>query len=100
MDRKNDGIGIIMRYYLRYALWILLAFGFLVCEALCELELPSYMSKIITDGIMAVNMKQVLGCVRVLDNSQLPCLARRLYAVERYSQRFVRQGNFLLVCGV
>ena len=31
MDRKNDGIGIIMRYYLRYALWILLAFGFLVC---------------------------------------------------------------------
>ena len=59
MDRKNDGIGIIMRYYLRYALWILLAFGFLVCEALCELELPSYMSKIITDGIMAVNMKQV-----------------------------------------
>ncbi len=59
MDRKNDGIGVIMRYYLRYALWILLAFSFLVCEALCELELPSYMSKIITDGIMAVNMKQV-----------------------------------------
>ncbi|MDE6550716.1 MAG: ABC transporter ATP-binding protein/permease [Clostridia bacterium] len=53
-------MGVIIRYYMRYWLWILLALGFLVCEALCELELPSYMSQIITEGIMTVNIKQVL----------------------------------------
>ncbi len=60
MDKKKSGIGVIIRYYMRYWLWILLALGFLVCEALCELELPSYMSQIITEGIMTVNIKQVL----------------------------------------
>ena len=50
----------VLRYYLHYALWIVLALGFLTCEAVCELELPSYMSSIISDGIMSSDLTEVL----------------------------------------
>ena len=50
----------VLRYYLHYALWIALALGFLTCEAVCELELPSYMSSIISDGIMSSDLTEVL----------------------------------------
>ena len=57
---KKDKLSVILRYYLHYALWIVLALGFLTCEAVCELELPSYMSSIISDGIMSSDLTEVL----------------------------------------
>ena len=59
MERKKDSVGVILRYYARYWILIALALAFLVCEAVCELELPSYMSQIISEGIMQVNMTKV-----------------------------------------
>ena len=57
---KKDKLSVVLRYYLHYALWIALALGFLTCEAVCELELPSYMSSIISDGIMSSDLTEVL----------------------------------------
>lgn len=57
---KKDKLSVVLRYYLHYALWIVLALGFLTCEAVCELELPSYMSSIISDGIMSSDLTEVL----------------------------------------
>ncbi len=57
---KKDKLSVVLRYYLHYALWIVLAMGFLMCEAVCELELPSYMSSIISDGIMSSDLTEVL----------------------------------------
>lgn len=57
---KKDKLSVVLRYYLHYALWIVLAMGFLTCEAVCELELPSYMSSIISDGIMSSDLTEVL----------------------------------------
>lgn len=57
---KKDKLSVVLRYYLHYALWIVLALGFLTCEAVCELELPSYMSSIISGGIMSSDLTEVL----------------------------------------
>ena len=57
---KKDKLSVVLRYYLHYVLWIVLALGFLTCEAVCELELPSYMSSIISDGIMSSDLTEVL----------------------------------------
>ena len=57
---NKDKLSVVLRYYLHYALWIVLALGFLTCEAVCELELPSYMSSIISDGIMSSDLTEVL----------------------------------------
>ena len=57
---KKDKLSVVLRYYVHYALWIVLALGFLTCEAVCELELPSYMSSIISDGIMSSDLTEVL----------------------------------------
>lgn len=57
---KKNKLSVVLRYYLHYALWIVLAMGFLMCEAVCELELPSYMSSIISDGIMSSDLTEVL----------------------------------------
>ena len=50
----------IVKYYTKYWLMILLSTAFLVCQALCELELPTYMSDIITTGIAVSDMDRVL----------------------------------------
>ena len=57
---KKNKLSVVLRYYVHYALWIVLALGFLTCEAVCELELPSYMSSIISDGIMSSDLTEVL----------------------------------------
>ena len=57
---KKGEIAVVLRYYVHYLLWIALALGFLTCEAVCELELPSYMSSIISEGIMSSDLTQVL----------------------------------------
>ena len=49
----------IVKYYTRYWLMILLSTAFLVCQALCELQLPTYMSDIITSGIAVGDMDQI-----------------------------------------
>ena len=49
----------IVKYYTKYWLMILLSTAFLVCQALCELQLPTYMSDIITSGIAVGNMDQI-----------------------------------------
>lgn len=49
----------IFRYYARYWWTILLSLAFLTCEALCELQLPTYMSQIISEGIAVSNMQAV-----------------------------------------
>lgn len=59
-SKKKDSVAKVMRYYLHYIVWILLALGFLTCEAVCELELPSYMASIISDGIMSSDIVTVL----------------------------------------
>src|SRR5699024_2681361 len=38
---------------------ILLSLAFLTCEALCELQLPTYMSQIVADGIAVGDMPTV-----------------------------------------
>ena len=53
-------ISAVLRYYLHYLGWIVLALGFLTCEAVCELELPSYMSSMISEGIMSSDLTNVL----------------------------------------
>lgn len=53
-------ISAVLRYYLHYMGWIVLALGFLTCEAVCELELPSYMSSMISEGIMSSDLTNVL----------------------------------------
>ena len=49
----------IVKYYTKYWLMILLSTAFLVCQALCELQLPTYMSDIITSGIAVGDMDQI-----------------------------------------
>ena len=49
----------IVKYYTKYWLMILLSTSFLVCQALCELQLPTYMSDIITSGIAVGDMDQI-----------------------------------------
>lgn len=62
-EQKINGrgkISAVLRYYLHYLGWIVLALGFLTCEAVCELELPSYMSSMISEGIMSSDLTNVL----------------------------------------
>lgn len=49
----------IVKYYTKYWLMILLSTAFLVCQALCELQLPTYMSDIISSGIAVGNMDRI-----------------------------------------
>lgn len=49
----------IFKYYAKYWWTILLSLAFLTCEALCELQLPTYMSQIISEGIAVSNMQAV-----------------------------------------
>lgn len=49
----------IFGYYTRYWWIILLSLAFLTCEALCELQLPTYMSQIVADGIAVGDMQTV-----------------------------------------
>lgn len=49
----------IVKHYTKYWLMILLSTAFLVCQALCELQLPTYMSDIITSGIAVGDMDQI-----------------------------------------
>lgn len=50
---------IIFNYYVKYWWIILLSLAFLTCEALCELQLPTYMSQIVADGIAVGDMPTV-----------------------------------------
>lgn len=50
---------IIFKYYVKYWWIILLSLAFLTCEALCELQLPTYMSQIVADGIAIGDMPTV-----------------------------------------
>ena len=49
----------IFKYYAKYWWIILLSLAFLTCEALCELQLPTYMSQIVADGIALGDMQTV-----------------------------------------
>lgn len=49
----------IFKYYAKYWWIILLSLAFLTCEALCELQLPTYMSQIVADGIAVGDMQTV-----------------------------------------
>ena len=49
----------IFKYYVKYWWIILLSLAFLTCEALCELQLPTYMSQIVADGIAVGDMPTV-----------------------------------------
>ena len=49
----------IFGYYARYWWIILLSLAFLTCEALCELQLPTYMSQIVSEGIAVGDMQVV-----------------------------------------
>ena len=44
---KKDKLSVVLRYYMHYALWVVLELGFLTCEAVCELVLHSYRSSVI-----------------------------------------------------
>ncbi|MDE6189048.1 MAG: ABC transporter ATP-binding protein/permease [Clostridia bacterium] len=46
----------IIKYYRRYALYIVFALAFLACEAICELQLPDYMSNLVAYGIASGDM--------------------------------------------
>ena len=50
----------IFKYYAKYWVTILLSLAFLTCEALCELQLPTYMSQIVADGIALGDMQTVV----------------------------------------
>ncbi len=50
----------IFKYYGKYAHLIIAALVFLTGEALCELQLPSYMSGLISEGIGQSNMQVVM----------------------------------------
>lgn len=49
----------IFKYYAKYWWIILLSLAFLISEALCELQLPTYMSQIVADGIALGDMQTV-----------------------------------------
>lgn len=49
----------IVKYYTKYWLMILLSTAFLICQALCELQLPTYMSDIISSGIAVGNIDRI-----------------------------------------
>ncbi|MBD5086612.1 MAG: ABC transporter ATP-binding protein [Clostridiales bacterium] len=49
----------IIKYYRKYALAIISSLLFLTGEAICELQLPGYMSNLVTYGIGAADMGQI-----------------------------------------
>lgn len=49
----------IIKYYRKYALAIIASLLFLTGEAICELQLPGYMSNLVTYGIGAADMGQI-----------------------------------------
>lgn len=55
-NAKPKGIG---QYYVRYAGLISIGLAFLVVQAVCELQMPEYMSNIVSQGIAQGNMGNV-----------------------------------------
>lgn len=49
----------LIKYYGKYALLIIAALLFLTGEAICELQLPGYMSDLITEGVGSGNMSMI-----------------------------------------
>ena len=49
----------LIKYYGKYALLIIAALLFLTGEAICELQLPGYMSDLITEGVGSGNMSTI-----------------------------------------
>ncbi|MDE6757787.1 MAG: ABC transporter ATP-binding protein/permease [Clostridia bacterium] len=49
----------IIKYYGKYAVMIIVSLLFLTGEAICELQLPGYMSKLVSEGIGSANMDMI-----------------------------------------
>ncbi|MDE7079503.1 MAG: ABC transporter ATP-binding protein, partial [Clostridia bacterium] len=49
----------IIKYYGKYAVMIIVSLLFLTGEAICELQLPGYMSKLVSEGIGSADMDMI-----------------------------------------